>query len=125
MRSLNDNDVSQALADFRDALTQQARLSEQRRIPAPARPQRPVRWSLALGFVAALLALTIPALRYSIPSGGPAERSEKLPARVDARESDDDALLRQIETEVSRPVAPSLQPLEALMVSDTSFKQER
>ncbi len=74
-------------------------------------PSRVRAWSLAFAAVAAALLIAVAVPMYR-------QRSPEV-AVVTITEVDDDALLRQVQAEVSRSVAPPMQQLELLMASDT------
>lgn len=72
-------------------------------------------WRYAL--VAATLALVVIPIYYRAQPQVISRISSAAPS------IDDDTLLRDIETEVSRPVTPSLERLELLMVSESTARQ--
>lgn len=117
--------VAAPLALFRETLHEpmQIRFAERR---APARG-----WQIALAASAAACLLAVAAPVYRQVRDRPraeSARATNLPAphappassAVAGTEQEDDALLRRVESEVSRSVPRPMQPLESLMVSDST-----
>jgi len=105
--------VEESFVGLRHALTAHAGMAASNPRPVPAGTPR---WQFALAGAVAVIALLLPVYRQF---NGPAQVTQTEMQSV-ATTIDDDALLRDIETEVARPVTPSLQPLEVLMVAETT-----
>ena len=83
----------------------------------PVHPANPFRWGLAMATAVALMVAAIPVARH-FHLVSPAATPVVVPT------VSDDALLQQVETEISRSVPSTLEPLAKLMSSDDNRKAE-
>jgi hypothetical protein len=87
----------------------------------PARAFGPLQWQLAM-VAAALVIAAIPLVRHFQPA--PRTTAPIAMAQVAGAQVSDEALLRQVETEISRSVPATMEPLEKLMSGDDNRRAE-
>jgi anti-sigma factor RsiW len=109
------NRLAEPLALFRTTVRALSEQMEPAPLVLPAeRPRRatiPLHWRLAMATAAALMIAAIPIARHLRPVQQPA-----APAPI--AQISDDALLRQVESDLSRSVPTPMEPLAKLMAED-------
>jgi hypothetical protein len=111
-REISDEQLKEALSLFRDSVHEFRPTGER----GQSRSFPVSRLALAAFAMLTILAAAVPVYRH---------RQADLANAASQMAKQDDALLREVESDVSLSVPPPMQPLELLMVADTVTTSER
>jgi hypothetical protein len=110
-RKISDQQLEEALSLFRDSVHEFRPTGERR--PSPSFPA----WRLALA-VFAMITILVAGVPIYFQHQNDLANAAAQQAELAAKQ--DDALLREVESDVSLSVPPTMQKLELLMVSDST-----